>query len=63
LRCLGFGDKFVEHGERDELLASLGLDAAGIAASLRTLLRTQAEAFADGEPAGVVSRFDARHQA
>jgi 1-deoxy-D-xylulose-5-phosphate synthase len=62
LRCLGFGDKFVEHGERDELLASFGLNAEGIAASLRTLLRTDAESFADGEHAGVVSRFDARHQ-
>jgi 1-deoxy-D-xylulose-5-phosphate synthase len=62
LRCLGFGDKFVEHGERDDLLASLGLNAEGIATSLRTLLRTEAESFADGEHAGVVARFDARHQ-
>ena len=30
---LGIPDKFIEHGERGELLADLGLDAAGIAAT------------------------------
>jgi 1-deoxy-D-xylulose-5-phosphate synthase len=30
---LGLPDRFVEHGERSELLAELGLDAAGIAAT------------------------------
>ena len=34
---LGLPDRFVEHGERGELLASLGLDAAGIAATCRRL--------------------------
>jgi len=34
---LGLPDRFVEHGERGELLADLGLDAAGIAATCRTL--------------------------
>lgn len=32
---LGMPDRFVEHGERGELLADLGLDAAGIAAAAR----------------------------
>ncbi len=34
---LGLPDLFVEHGERGELLADLGLDAAGIAATCRRL--------------------------
>jgi len=34
---LGLPDRFVEHGERGELLAELGLDAAGIAAACRRL--------------------------
>jgi 1-deoxy-D-xylulose-5-phosphate synthase len=34
---LGLPDQFVEHGERGELLADLGLDAAGIAATCRRL--------------------------
>ena len=34
---LGLPDRFVEHGERGELLAELGLDAAGIAAVCRRL--------------------------
>jgi 1-deoxy-D-xylulose-5-phosphate synthase len=37
IRRLGIPDKFIEHGERGELLADLGLDTAGIAASCRTL--------------------------
>ena len=32
---LGIPDHFVEHGERGELLADLGLDAAGIVAACR----------------------------
>ncbi|HEX5723853.1 MAG TPA: 1-deoxy-D-xylulose-5-phosphate synthase [Longimicrobiaceae bacterium] len=35
---LGMPDAFVEHGERAELLAELGLDAEGIAARARALL-------------------------
>ena len=31
LRRLGLPDQFIEHGERPELLADLGLDVAGIA--------------------------------
>ncbi|MFM8284224.1 MAG: 1-deoxy-D-xylulose-5-phosphate synthase [Planctomycetaceae bacterium] len=34
---LGLPDRFVEHGERGELLAELGLDAAGIASACRSL--------------------------
>lgn len=34
---LGLPDRFVEHGERGELLAELGLDATGIAAACRGL--------------------------
>jgi len=34
---LGLPDRFIEHGERAELLADLGLDAAGIAATCRRL--------------------------
>jgi 1-deoxy-D-xylulose-5-phosphate synthase len=37
LKRLGIPDRFVEHGERGELLADLGLDAAGIAAACRQL--------------------------
>ena len=35
VRRLGIPDQFVEHGSRSELLADLGLDAAGIARSCR----------------------------
>jgi 1-deoxy-D-xylulose-5-phosphate synthase len=35
VRRLGIPDQFIEHGERGELLADLGLDAAGIAGSCR----------------------------
>jgi 1-deoxy-D-xylulose-5-phosphate synthase len=37
IRRLGIPDRFIEHGERSELLADLGLDAAGIAAACREL--------------------------
>jgi len=37
VRRLGLPDRFVEHGERGELLAELGLDAAGIAQTCRQL--------------------------
>ena len=35
IKRLGIPDRFIEHGERAELLADLGLDAAGIAAACR----------------------------
>jgi 1-deoxy-D-xylulose-5-phosphate synthase len=37
IRCLGLPDRFIEHGERDELLADLGLDVDGIVAAARAL--------------------------
>ena len=37
IRRLGIPDHFVEHGERDELLADLGLDVEGIASTCRLL--------------------------
>ena len=37
VRRLGVPDRFVEHGERGELLADLGLDPAGLAQSAREL--------------------------
>ena len=38
---LGLPDRFVEHGERPELLADLGLDAKGIAAVVRRGVRRE----------------------
>ncbi len=35
IRRLGIPDEFIEHGERAELLADLGLDAGGIARACR----------------------------
>ncbi|MCA9084678.1 MAG: 1-deoxy-D-xylulose-5-phosphate synthase [Planctomycetaceae bacterium] len=37
VRTLGIPDSFVEHGDRDELLADLGLDCNGICAAVRQL--------------------------
>jgi 1-deoxy-D-xylulose-5-phosphate synthase len=37
VRRLGILDRFIEHGERSELLADLGLDAVGIASACRAL--------------------------
>jgi 1-deoxy-D-xylulose-5-phosphate synthase len=39
VRRLGVPDRFIEHGERSELLADLGLDPAGIAQTCRQLAR------------------------
>ena len=44
VRRLGIPDHFVEHGERDELLADLGLDVEGIANVCRRLSKTALEA-------------------
>ena len=38
---LGFPDKYIEHGETDELLASWGLDSQGILNSIRSQLNHQ----------------------
>ena len=35
MRRLGVPDRFIEHGERGELLSDLGLDAEGIAQTAR----------------------------
>jgi len=40
IRRLGIPDHYVEHGERDQLLADLGLDAKGIAATCRRAAET-----------------------
>src|SRR6478672_2154150 len=40
IRRLGIPDKYIEHGERGELLADLGLDATGIAATCRACAST-----------------------
>jgi 1-deoxy-D-xylulose-5-phosphate synthase len=49
VRRLGIPDQFIEHGERGELLADLGLDAAGIAAACRQLAKAEIKT---GERAG-----------
>ncbi len=51
VRRLGIPDRFVEHGERGELLADLGLDAAGIAAVCRTMTGDRRESFQPFSPA------------
>jgi len=43
MAAMGIPDEFVEHGGRRELLASMGLDAAGIAGRVRELARHAAE--------------------
>ena len=37
VRTLGIPDRFIEHGDREELLAELGLDAEGLAATARAM--------------------------
>jgi 1-deoxy-D-xylulose-5-phosphate synthase len=37
IRCLGIPDRFVEHGERPELLADLGLDVEGLMTVARAM--------------------------
>jgi 1-deoxy-D-xylulose-5-phosphate synthase len=49
MRILGIPDRFIEHGERNELLQELGLDASGIARTCRQL----SENYADIQAAGV----------
>ena len=41
---LGIPDRFIEHAERGELLAELGLDVAGICATVRKALGRQTAA-------------------
>jgi 1-deoxy-D-xylulose-5-phosphate synthase len=47
---LGLPDRFVEHGERGELLAELGLDASGIAATCRRLAGRSPTEIVDAAP-------------
>ena len=42
---LGIPDRFVEHGERAELFADLGLDVNGICHAVRQALEKRAEMF------------------
>jgi 1-deoxy-D-xylulose-5-phosphate synthase len=49
MRTLGIPDRFIEHGDRNELLAELGIDANGIARTCRTLSKK----YSDASPAGV----------
>ena len=44
---LGIPDRFIEHGERPELLADLGLDVAGICRAVREALEKRTEKFED----------------
>jgi len=39
LLCLGIPDRFIEHGEREELLADLGLDVDGLIASAQSMFQ------------------------
>lgn len=41
VRRLGIPDQFIEHAERGELLADMGIDAAGIAAACRAMFQTK----------------------
>ena len=43
VRRLGIPDQFIEHGSRNELLADLGLDAAGIARACRQWIGRRCE--------------------
>jgi 1-deoxy-D-xylulose-5-phosphate synthase len=49
VRRLGIPDRFIEHGERQELLADLGLDAAGIVRACREAARPRESRIADRE--------------
>ena len=37
LKCLGIPDRFIEHGEREELLADIGLDVEGLASAAQSM--------------------------
>ena len=43
LRCLGIPDRFIEHGEREELLGELGLDVPGLVAAAKLAAGKPAE--------------------
>ena len=39
---IGLPDRFIEHGEREDMLVDAGLDAAGLETSIRAFLDTHA---------------------
>jgi len=45
---LGIPDRFIEHGRRDDILAQLGLDSRGIAATVLRALSERADAKGSG---------------
>ena len=45
---LGLPDRYIEHGSREQLLADLGLDVAGIARSVRQLMESPTRDLAKG---------------
>ena len=49
MRTLGIPDQVIEHGDRNELMAEMGLDPTGIAKTCRSL----SERFSDANHAGV----------
>ena len=51
VRRLGIPDSFIEHGERHELLADLGIDAAGIVAACRDMAARHATDHTGGDRA------------
>lgn len=53
VRRLGIPDRFIEHAERGELLADLGLDAAGIASACREMVSRFSEQSARRQAAGL----------
>jgi 1-deoxy-D-xylulose-5-phosphate synthase len=38
VRCLGIPDQYIEHGERGDLLADLGLDVDGLIATAKEMI-------------------------
>ncbi len=54
-KALGLPDKFVTHGTQDELRSELGLDAAGIAASVEAVLTGRS-----GTEGGLIERLGLR---
>lgn len=48
VRCLGVPDRFIEHGEREELLAELGLDVPGLVKGARELAHERGASPATG---------------
>ena len=57
---LGLPDLFIDHGDPSSLLAAVGLDAAGITASIRDAARDDREPAAGGGPARAAARRQQR---